>query len=162
MLGLFYDLGSGWLKMERRELSFQFSCVNEWTQTFSYLKQTTFGKGFFHLSGVLSWYWWVPISFRASWHCLGRFLCCCWMGIHSRLWKYTNELQKFSALAVYFQRPLNIVPLTISVCWKANYSSPHFHFQRSFPILTNSENILSWKGRKWIIKCNSWLCTRRL
>lgn len=44
--GFFYDLGSGWLKIERWELYFWFSCVTERTQTFSYLKQTTFAKLF--------------------------------------------------------------------------------------------------------------------
>lgn len=126
--GFFYDLGSGWLKMERWDLYFQFSCMNVLTLTFFYLKQATFAKFFPPLRLGTNIFW----GFLAS-------LCCHWMGILSRLWKHTNELQKFSALAIYFQRRLDTVPLTTSVCWKANYSSPHFHFHRSLPVLTSSE-----------------------
>lgn len=122
--GVFYDLGSGWLKMERRDLCFWFSCVNEWTQTFSYLNNIW--KVFFHLLGVLSWYWWVPTSFRVSWHCLGFSLLPLdgyslqALEVH----KWVTEIFCLSSLS---SKASGLVPLTTSVCWKANYSSPHFH-----------------------------------
>lgn len=53
LLGFFYDLGSGWLKMEKWDLYFQFSCVNELTLTFFYFKQAAFAK-FFSTSQVYS------------------------------------------------------------------------------------------------------------
>lgn len=142
----FNDLGSGSLKMETQELYFQFSCVNEWTQTFSYFKHPTFGKVFFHLLGVLSTDGYQYLSVFCQPEALPQMLSLLPLDVDSlKALEVHKQVTEIFGLGSLFSKASGHRFLDYQCLLETSYSSPHFHLQRSSQFWLAQR--ISWVGR---------------